>query len=325
MNFIRPSFLTLVLLTGPLTSHLPACIWLKGTTLDGYFKQTTRSQSIPDLVEQTMKISPREALERIAGASSREGEYMSREPSMEEKEVMVSNDGAVINLLSGKVDQGLTALVAIEQEHPGFYFTAANMGTAYELHGDDENALQWISEGIKRNPASHMYAEWLHENILKAKIKLKSDPNWLEKNRILGFDPETMPSGEAFKWTTSQGVADEHRIQTSLMSQLAVRAIFIKPKDMIMSHLLKEAAEFELHHGLVEESQKLLDLSVVYGMPEENVKDIRSRGKRAILFYQVFGWTARVPAVAWGIIVVIFLTIIFRKKLRLSGSSPPTL
>lgn len=249
---------------------------------------------------------------------------MSHEPSMEEKEVMVYNDAAVIDLLSGKVEQALTALAAIEEKHPGFYFTAANMGTAYELHGEDEKALQWISEGIKRNPASHMYAEWLHENILKAKIKLKTDPQWLAKNRILGFDPETMPSGEKFQWVTSQGVADEKRIHTSLMSQLAVRAIFIKPKDIIMSHLLKEAAEFELHHGLVEEALRLLDLSVDYGMPEENVKDLRSRGKRAILFYQVFGWTARVPAVAWGIIAVMILAIIFRKMLKFPKSRLPT-
>lgn len=321
MNFVRPSLLTLILLAGPLTSRLPACLWLRGTTIDGYFTQTEQSQSIPDLVEQTRRISPLEALQRIENSSK--GEYDSQVPSQEEAKMLAENDAAVIDLLSGQVEQGLTALVAIEKEHAGFYFTAANMGTAYELHGEDEKALQWISEGIKRNPASHMYAEWLHENILKAKIKLKTDPQRLEKNRILGFDPETMPKDAAFKWVTSQGVADEHRIHISLMSQLGVRAIFIKPKDIIMSHLLKEAAEFELHHGLVEEALRLLDLSVDYGMPEENVKDLRSRGKRAILFYQVFGWTARVPAVAWGIIAVMILSVIFRKKLRLPGSSSP--
>jgi Flp pilus assembly protein TadD len=46
-------------------------------------------------------------------------------------------------------------LVEAERLHPGNYQVAANLGTAYELLGDDENALVWIRKGIERNPDSH--------------------------------------------------------------------------------------------------------------------------------------------------------------------------
>ena len=76
--------------------------------------------------------------------------------------VAEKNDEAVQKLLRGDVQKALDLLKSIEYFHPGIYITAANMGTALELAGQDDEAVAWIKEGIRRNPASHMFAEWLH-------------------------------------------------------------------------------------------------------------------------------------------------------------------
>jgi len=69
---------------------------------------------------------------------------------------------AVGIVIFGHADDGIALLEALEVEYPGRYSTAANMGTAYELKGDNVKALQWITEGIRRNPDSHEGTEWLH-------------------------------------------------------------------------------------------------------------------------------------------------------------------
>ena len=70
-------------------------------------------------------------------------------------------------MLKGNVPAALEMLKKIEDKHPGLYATAANLGTCYELFGDDETAPQWIEEGLRRNPYSHMLAEWLHVRMLQ--------------------------------------------------------------------------------------------------------------------------------------------------------------
>jgi hypothetical protein len=66
------------------------------------------------------------------------------------------------------------ALKAVEDEHPGEYIVAANLGTAYELSGDMAQAHRWIGEGIVRNPGAHEGTEWLHLRILEAEELIRS-------------------------------------------------------------------------------------------------------------------------------------------------------
>jgi tetratricopeptide (TPR) repeat protein len=79
------------------------------------------------------------------------------------------NDYAAVLLHLGEVAEALRILQTIERTNPGLYATATNLGTAYELAGDNARALQWIREGIRRNPDSHGGTEWLHAAILIAK------------------------------------------------------------------------------------------------------------------------------------------------------------
>lgn len=184
-------------------------------------------------------------------------------------------DAAARMILGGDADGALTLLKKVEATHPGLYNAAANMGTAYELTGNDEKALEWIKEGIRRKPDSHMKAEWLHVRILEAKIALKKDPAWLESNAITGFEPLN-----DFDYETLQGIKSAYGILESMRSQATVRALFIKPQDPVMAHLLKEAAQFAMVADL-KSVPGALDLAVAYGLPEAAASPLRDAFREA--------------------------------------------
>ena len=186
-------------------------------------------------------------------------------------------DEAARLIIRGDAAGALRRLEEIESQYPGLYQTAANMGTAYELTGDDEKALHWIRTGIRRNPYSHMKAEWLHVKILEAKIALKKDPHWLESHTITGMDPRE----ETGVYDTLQGPKSRRDILESMRSQATVRALFIKPLDTILAHLLNEAAVFALYAD-AGSAAGLVDLAESYGLPAGAVADTRRRVDRWI-------------------------------------------
>jgi len=81
-----------------------------------------------------------------------------------------NSDLAVAFVHQGKYSEAIALLQELERRYPGKYQVAANLGTAFELSGDNKQALQWIREGIRRNPKSHEGTEWLHVAILEAKL-----------------------------------------------------------------------------------------------------------------------------------------------------------
>jgi hypothetical protein len=185
------------------------------------------------------------------------------------------NDEAVRLILKGNAPAALEMLKKIEEVHPGLYATAANLGTCYELTGDDENALKWINVGLERDPYSHMLAEWLHVRVLEAKIALKSDPNWLTIHTICGLDP----THGTFE--TRQGIKDHEGVLASFRSQCTVRALFIKPQDPVMAQLLYEAATFMLD-SRAQGVAGTLALALQYGLSPHHAADLQAKADRIL-------------------------------------------
>lgn len=125
-----------------------------------------------------------------------------------------------------RAEQAVETLVALETKQPGAYETATNLGTAYELVGKLEDAATWIGKGIQRNPASHDGTEWLHLAILRAKIKLRDDPAWLQTHGVLEGEAHRAPA----------------EIVTAIEVQLRERLQFVKPKDAAVCDLFYQAA-----------------------------------------------------------------------------------
>ena len=174
----------------------------------------------------------------------------------------VRSNYAASLLYHGAAARAVPLLEAIEREHPGEYTVAANLGTAYELAGNDRQALRWIAEGVKRNPGAHEGTEWLHVRILEAKLALASDPAWLTTHSVLGLDfgaavtpsiPTRWPQGHDLPSTLA-----------ALRYQLRERIAFVAPPDPIVADLVADYARLVALDAVIEEALPIYDLALAY-------------------------------------------------------------
>lgn len=166
--------------------------------------------------------------------------------------------------------EAVALLEQLEQERPGEYFVAANLGTAYELSGNNEKALQWINEGIRRNPKSHEGTEWLHAKILEAKISQESDKTYFEKHSVLELEPakisESMDAdGKKFS---------PRKLAEAIEYQLRERVQFVKPPDAAVASLLFDYAAIEAATRSLESAKKVLAMASEYGYPRTKIEPL---------------------------------------------------
>ena len=235
-----------------LPTYLFSCMWIDGTTIDGEFTNKgsyIRAEMIDSSIEY---YTPSTKLQNILKYEKRD------ELSKSE----LKEHDAVILLLKGDYEASIEALLAIEKEYPKQYSVASNLGTVYELNGDNKNALIWIKRGLQRNPDSHYGSEWVHVLILETKIKLATKPNFLEHHQII-----TLP--KKFNLSTKIEINKKNysiqKLQRAIEYQLRERTIFVKPKDAIVADLLFTLAKISAQTSIVEEAIKYLDMAQLYG------------------------------------------------------------
>lgn len=132
----------------------------------------------------------------------------------------------------GKVKEALDILIPLQKEHPEEYVIIANLGTAYELDGQLQNALKFIKKGYEINPESHYGSEWIHIKILEAKIKHGANSNWFRRNPIVTVD-------EVLEKATNHS---RHRNQLAI--QIRTRIPFTPAPNPIIANLLRTYAAY---------------------------------------------------------------------------------
>lgn len=194
---------------------------------------------------------------------------------MEQKLVGATNfndrsDMGVALMYQGRAKEAIPLLQQLEKEKPGEYYVAANLGTAYELAGNNEQALHWINEGIRRNPADHEGTEWLHARILESKIALQKDPLYFTHNSVLQLHPE-----DATKPITANGKTfGTDQVKKAIEYQLSERMQFVKPPDPAVASLLFDYSAIEAATGTLEDAKGILKLAVEYGYPATQVQPL---------------------------------------------------
>ena len=134
----------------------------------------------------------------------------------------------------GELDTAVLILQGLAHSHPKEYTIQANLGTVYELRGELDSALKYISLGLKLNPDSHLGSEWIHKEILLAKIKRKKDKYWMTHNPILS-------DSVIRKHSTSK-----RRFQSvfhHITYQVGTRAPFTPAPNEVMGNLLETAGD----------------------------------------------------------------------------------
>ncbi len=188
------------------------------------------------------------------------------EPSLE-----TANDLAVGWTIVGKYDDAIALLRETETKFPGkSAMIAANLGTALELKGGaDADALDWIREGIKRDATEHAGSEWLHVRILEAKIRLASDPQWLEKNTVLGLDfgTDEVPVPPAILPVDKDGkLKGVDELVGHIDYQMQERTKFVKPPDPIVGDMYASAGDL-IYAGSDGSPVNFYQRAVNYGAP----------------------------------------------------------
>ncbi len=174
---------------------------------------------------------------------------------------------AVALVRRGQAKQALDLLSQVEAEHPGEYIVAANLGTAYELTGNNSEALRWIRTGIDRNANSHDDTEWLHLKILETKLKLATDPDWLAENSVLGLDfgLGEVPLRPAEELVDPLGTSRNlHEIRAALEYQLHERLTLVEAPDAIVASLLADLANLLVLAHMPHEAERMYGLAAEY-------------------------------------------------------------
>lgn len=279
-----------------LPSWASACLWIHGTTLDGEARRASGFMVDREL-RSVMggRPLPLMDLRIIDDGNANAADKM--------------ETTAVEKVVNGDFHGAIADLERLEQETPGKYTVAANLGTAYELAGNNEKALKWISTGISRNADSHLGTEWLHEAILKAKLDAAKRPANSPMPRILTV-PERMDKGTLIQVGGKNYNAEQ--VQRALHYQLHERLAFVKPKDPYVADLLYSYALIEANLGVVEGGVGLLSLAREYGFPDEALLSLHKERFESILLFAQIRW--------WGILTlsillfILFLYYLHRRK-----------
>ena len=166
------------------------------------------------------------------------------------------NEKGIVYIVSKDYQKAIDLYLDIEKKTPGIYSTASNLGTAYELIGDNVNALKWIERALELNPYSHQKSEWIHVNILKYKL---GQIGLTSKSLInTDFGSEDFPK-------TNLSKQDLEQLLTQMYFQLNERRSFVEPKDEIVAQLLFDYGNGLLLNDKRAEAKEVYEHAIKYG------------------------------------------------------------
>jgi len=246
---------SIVLLLLSTASTLMACFWITGTSYGGHPKRASGVGTAVRL-RSFLKMDHHDEGVKMQSMLANSTNFNER------------SDYAVSLVYVGKTKEAVELLQTLEKEQSGTYIVAANLGTALELLGNNEEALKWIREGIRRNPQSHEGTEWLHAKILEAKIAAQKDAYYFKKHSVLELDPQHVSSAMTIDGRT----LSPKQVGEAIEYQLQERLQFVKPPDPAVASLLFDYAAIEAATNILESAKGLLKMAVEYGYPADRVE-----------------------------------------------------
>jgi tetratricopeptide (TPR) repeat protein len=150
----------------------------------------------------------------------------------------ISDYGAYL-LMSGYYKEGLELFSALIQKHSDVYEIRSNIAVAYELNGRFDSAYFWEKKALELNPDAHDKSEWIHLNILEARIKSAADTNWCLNHSITGIVDSI---NKHYQFSIHEG-GKEMWLFENFNKQLDERFPFTYPEDKVMGKLMMELGD----------------------------------------------------------------------------------
>lgn len=201
-------------------------------------------------------------------------DVLSRKVKNNNKDFKTWSDIAVNLMKLGQVDSALHILQPIVYQNPTEYKLIANLGTAYELTGNIDSALFYISKGIDTNPESHFGSEWVHKAILEAKLKIKSNKNWLNSHSILDYNDLL----NRVKNDGKRGRKTE-RVNQQIIHQIRTRAPFTPAPNKVLANILTTLGDFNTEVGTYENAILAYSYAMSFESPDIEHAVLKSKIK----------------------------------------------
>lgn len=222
------------------------------------------------------------------------------------------SDYAWYELRVGNKQDAINILEQLLAKHPKEYNILANLGTAYEVVGQDAKALTLLRKAVEINPASHFNSEWIHIKILEEKTTGKPD-----YSRIINLgtaDFNNWISNHQYQFSIP---ADS--LKNQIAYQLHERISFVDKPDAIVAQLVMDFADIVAKQDGFKEANPFYDFAASY--------DTAGIGKKAIEHKSRINQTTREiktslrgAAFIWAIplllFVLIFLALIRKKRME---------
>ncbi len=149
----------------------------------------------------------------------------------------------------------------IDSISPSLYSTASNLGTAYELIGENDLALKWIMKSYEINQKSHHNSEWIHINILKIKTDSKLE--------VTSGNLINTSFGSSLEPKTDLSNSELETLHESIYYQLNERMTFISGKNQIIGNLLFDLANISLILNYKSDATRMYKMAKDYGYNSE--------------------------------------------------------
>ena len=156
----------------------------------------------------------------------------------------VSDYGAYL-LMAGRFKDGLDIFRQLILKHPDQYAIKANLAVAYELNGKLDSALYWERQAVTINPYAHDHSEWIHLQLLEAKINYAKDPAWLENNKVTYIADSLAKYDDGSEHPFKADQIFEHFIH-----QLNERLPFTLGEDPVLGKLLYELGDAYMKYSV---------------------------------------------------------------------------
>lgn len=224
------------------------------------------------------------------------------------------NDRGVMLIYLGRYAEAVEQFRALRRSGFNSYTVNANLGTAFELMGENDSALACIRRAVAIDPASHEGSEWIHVKVLERKVALA---NGQATGPILGC---SFGAGELPRAPERIGL---EVLRSHLMYQLQERLTFVAPRDPVVAELLFELGNTQALLVNVECALDLYEQAAEYGLSTELFEARRSRLGRMTLKAKLLNAAEGKPA-RWmqvalyggGLLVLVLLALLVRRWSR---------
>lgn len=176
-------------------------------------------------------------------------------------------------------ENAISLIERSEQLQAGLYSNAINKATALEMLGRIDEAMEWVDEARERNPQPQAGTEWLQQLILRAKLELRTNRDWLLTNSILGadFGLEAKPNWPRIPDRQTWSM----RSRQALLLQLRDRLPTAKKPDPILADLLFDFGNLQVLSSSPATALQAYELAVAFGTAKQSLAELRAKQLKA--------------------------------------------